>query len=423
MDNLVASILLFVAFLFGLLSLIDLRRHPWKLLPVLVILHLMFFMYPFYDFILGEKVLEYHYFSYFGLFPDKGMAIVYLSIVTISLVIMSSVSFLNINLGTLRFNNGDINPYNFKKFTFIILVVITGIIVLYANRNFTGSLYLFFSPARKELFLSGYERKFLFILPCLVITLYKFSNLYNKKFFLLYVLFGILIVSILGQRRDLINFCIFSFLIYNYDFLKDLKFSKKIQLYSGVFFITLIPLLWYARVIFTQIIRHGEITINPFTLRGPVELIFGSSTTGFMSFFLQQKYMDLGVIDKFHSIYQMLFVPIPRLFLDSKPSTIPQLIKMAEQDTGNISNFFINEFYMNFGLFFFIGVLVFSIILNWLYFSMKDSNGDFNVIYLFLFCNLILLFKNGWSDYIITVILYVLLFYFFVLINKVSFKI
>lgn len=409
------------------LAVLELRLHPWKILPVLVILHILFFFWPFFDFILGFNKLEYSYFSYFGLKATVTDAKFYLLVSSLSVFIISLTSYFNV-VYKLRKNfiyNGYVWHSNIKVL-FVLLFVCC--LVLLASRNFSGEWFVFFSPARKDLNISGYERKLLFVAPCLLLYFVRFSRFYTIRNFILIVLFSIMVVAILGQRRDIAALLLYSFLLIKYDSLSNLKFSRKFQVRAGLFFVTLIPSLWYARSFFTQLGRGGEI-INPLTLRGPLELIFGSSTTGFASFFLQQRHLDSGAIETLHSIKQILGVAIPRSIYPDKLSTIPQVIKLEENDIGNISNFFVNEMFMNFFGLFPIFIFVFSVAMNTFYKYAKDQGGFLSGTYLFCFANVILLFKNGWSDYLITVVMFAILIklfniekYIFLLFKTLSYN-
>jgi len=390
------------------ISILELRSKPWKITPLLVVMHGVFYFWPFYDFILEINSLEYSYFSYFNLTPTIQDAKLYLFLSSISMFTLAFVSYVNVVVVLpIKIRNQK----QFGNLEVYILATSIAILVAMAARNFSGDLLVFFSPSRKSLSLSGYERKLLFVAPCLLLYVFRFSQLYTLKKFTVVGLFCLLIVFILGQRRDIAALMLFFILLIKSDGLFNVRKSIKFQYRAALFFTTLIPTLWYARSFFTQLGRGDDI-INPLSLRNPIELIFGSSTTGFASYFLQQRHIDLGNIKLFHSLEQMFLVVIPRSIYPDKPSTIPQVIKFSENDIGNISNFFINEAYMNFhgGLFIFIAFL--GVCFNTLFKYSKDDNGNFSGFYLFCFANIILLFKNGWSDYIVTITMFFALLIF-----------
>lgn len=417
MVEVIAIFCLIINIISIIFSTIEISKHPWKISPILVILHGVFYIWPFYDFIFELNRLEYAYFEYFNLKPSTEYAVFYLFISSVCIFILSITSYANITFTSCEAKKKYEYSYSYFKVIFVILILV--ILVFFSARNFDGDLITFFTPARKAIDISGYERKLLFVLPCITLLIFRFCKAYTLFRFIVLAIICFAIVSILGQRRDLSALILFSTFLVMYYKLPNLNYSKKLQRRAGIILVICIPSLWYARSYFTQLGR-GQDIINPFTLRNPIELIFGSSTTGFSSFFLQQKHLDSGAIEFLHSIKQLLGVAIPRIIYEDKISTIPQTIKFAEKDNGNISNFLINEFFINFQGFIFPIFLFFAITINEFYKKSVDVVGNITPMYFFCFANIILLFKNGWSDFIVTIMMFYILF--FILSKSFSYK-
>lgn len=382
------------------------RRDPLNLVIPLAGMHFMFYFFPFFDYTSDFPSLDYQLSLYFGLAIERSEALYYLLHMSTLFLVFLAASLFTFKRPLNQMYQTKISNIAAKK---ILLTILLVLLIAAAYAKFNGSLLLFFTPARKPLELSGYHRKLLVILPMII----AFLHLYQKRSFLGFVAFTVLmlpVLSILGQRREIVVFILFAAMV-NY---KHLLNTRKIVLrfytmVSAAVFVA-VPVSWYARAYSTQLLRGG-FEVNPLTIRSPVELIFGSSTTGFESIFLQLRHWELGNIEFAHSFLMLISAPIPRAIWPDKIMSIPQTIKLHEQDIGNISSFFLNEFTFSFGIALsYLAVIVFAWLLQKIN-SLRSRRPLSDLIFIFAFANSILLFKNGWSDFLITACLFTVITY------------
>jgi hypothetical protein len=278
----------------------------------------------------------------------------------------------------------------------LILVILISVTWIFRS-SWQLELYQLFLPSRKEgLITSGYVKLYAFLTPTVLAFIAAKSKLKNR--YLVYTI-GLFIIFISGQRKFIINYILLITIGENLDRTQNIK--KYIKYFIS--FIALIPGLWYARSIFSQIQRGNDIEDVNLT-RSISYLIFGSPSSGFESMLFYEKFRDFLDLDYFISVEYLFFAAIPRNVIEYKPETISSLVKTKFNWEGNPSIFFTNEMYINFGYTAPIFAVIFGLILG--YGANRQSH-----LSIIILAGVLTLFKGGFSYYL-TEMVFMLIVYF-----------
>lgn len=400
-------------------------KNPLDFGAIFLLFYLIFYAPGYWNYLYDLGLYTNSFFQYFGVSTD-------ISIITrfnlISTLIMVSFEF---GYSLSRRKRSKDKEFDYKyihknyRIAMLTLLSVWFLIIVDAFINYGGSLFLFFSPARKNAYTSGYATSLVVIIPTILLTLKVLKNIaQNKKTnktIWVYVILLLLSSISLGQRREMIYASVYIAILLvlanfnkvkqGVDFFKTFKFRVKV-IRLGIVTSVLVPTLWWARTYFTQVQRGDANIILPWKLRGWFELLFGSSSTGFQSTIVLDSFDKLYGIPYLHSLMLMLTIPIPRSILPSKPVTIPKLMQFTLNDTGNISLFYINDIYFNFGLFCLIASFIFGYTISYFYNrSLKSKNLVNKIPAIVLISQIILLFKNGFAQYCILLFLYLFLYF------------
>lgn len=407
------SVLLLFISLFFILAI--LKKNPCHICLPFLVLHLVFYFYPFVDY-LGESNLYYSIFNDYQVAPSRIFVAQVFCFLSANFLLMSVLFY----LFTPKFTPIEMKTTNiqFRKLKLIFISILLFYILAKGFARANLDLVYYFSPARKDIGFSGMERALLSILPiCLAVILF---NEPKKLFgFLLFFLIIILIIFVLGQRRQIImafSFCI----LFNYRhyIFQSVSRLRRIFTYLSASAICIIPASWYARTYFTRLKNNTWNDVNLLEIRSPTELLFGSSSKGFESLFLQQKYLELGVLDFLHSTQFAMFSIIPRAFFDDKPKSIPATIAYDAGTVGSTSSFFMSEVFTDFYIATPLACTVFCFVYSKLDILRTKGSVGF-VCYLLLLSNSVQLYKNGWSSVVpFYALSFTLLFFLFLKIPQ-----
>lgn len=391
-----------LSILFNALSLILLIRiaqiNPLSLCIPFVALHLIFYMPSFYIFLAGSDS-TYSIFYQYSIMPFKSDVIFWLFFISVNLAWMTMIFYLTIKEHTPRsLPKLDIPFYKIK---FLILLLITGFIIADSISRYSGSSLIYlFSPSRKELGFSGFDRALISLVP-IVFAIMIFNTKQSIYRFIFLTSCLLLIIFILGQRRQIIMLLLFCIAfnwrreLFQMSRLSIIWFLGSLALFAAL----IIPASWYLRTFSTRQSRGEVITQNLLEIRSPIELLFGSSTKGFESLFLQLHYLEIGVLKEFHSLKFAVMSIIPRSILEDKPSSIVAEIAHDAGTSGSTSAFFMSETITTFGIFTPFFLTIFAFLYAFLDKLQFYSRAGL-VVFICFWANSIHLFKNGWSSVI-----------------------
>lgn len=420
---LIINVLVFILQFFLLIWAIKIFIHnPLDFSALFIFLYIVFYASAYWDYFFGLGLYSNSLLEHFNVEPNNETVSIfnfYSTFIMIAFEFGYSLKRRSKSIKRINYNY-TIKDINFKILScFMILIWL--FITFIGFRNYGGSIKMFFSPARKTIYTSGYLISLVVIIPTVLLSINVINNQIKNKSNISSIIFIIMLIATqmsLGQRREIINGIIFIFLlnltvsytkIKKYTMKLYTNFMRKKILFLGIFVSILIPLLWWGRTYFTQIQRGDANIIMPWQLRGWFELLFGSSTTGFQTTLIIDNFKSNFGLKWLHSILFIISIAIPRSVFPNKPMTITKTIQFALNDGGNMSLFYINDVYFNFGVLsiimsFFIGMLI-SYLYNVSYNSNKLHEKVFSLIML---SQIILLFKNGFAQYFIMIFQYFL---------------
>lgn len=409
-------------------------RHPFDIGNALMIMYFVFYSFPAWDLYFDWGLFDRNILNYsIGLKSEtQGLYLIFITTMIMLSYYIGHIISLKFIKGTAEKKNKiklKDTSYNIKRINFFIKVLsICWIVVfLYLFTKYNQSILLFFSPSRKEgLFESSYISLIYLNLPLLILILIVLKNhVLNRKIskvkmlYLLITTFLIYMTS--GQRREIIDLFIFIFVllthlkVVNIGEIKkfnQIKYKRKKIFQIGALSILLVPLLWWSRVFFTQLQRNDNNVIMPWERRGFIELLFGSSSGGFNTLLLGLDHKRLFNLEWGYSVYFFITSFIPRGLLENKPIIINKLWEQDLNLIGNPSTFFINEMYINFGIASIFFSFIFGLGLSYFYNKLYYSKDVFYNIYSYtLFSSVILLFKNGFTQFIINTLITLILFH------------
>ena len=398
------------------------NKNPLDFGALFIFIYIIFYALAMWDNLLNLNLLNNEFFKYYRVFPSDVQKLKFNAITT------GIMLFFEIGYSLKRRTKGyHIKAYNISQFRYklvqLILVFLWIVITYYGYQNYGGSLRLFFSPARKTIYTSGYLLSIVVILPTTLValSLIKHSGLKKRNLFgfSLFCIMMLMTQMSLGQRREIINGLIFIVVMIfvtnpKLDWISNIKANKKLRkklILLGIFVAVLIPLLWYARTYTTQIQRGETKIIMPWEIRGWFELLFGSSTTGFQTTFIIEEFTKENGPFWLHSVIFMFTSFIPRALFPAKLMTITKTMQFSYGIEGNMSLFYVNDIYFNFGIFSFIMSFLFGYFVSYFYnMFIKSKNLFIKAFGVILLAQIILLFKNGFAQYLIMITQYYLVF-------------
>lgn len=403
-----------------------LMKKPFDIGTIMVLLSILFYFFPAWDFYFGGSLFTDIIVNYrIGIENDsEGIYLIF-----ITTLIMATFYFGYLVIGYLIkekriFNFSyriDIQKYRLAKR----IILLTWLIVfIYSFSRYDQSILLFFSPSRKQgVFESAYIGSVYKILPVSFFIIEVIKDFFErgkiKRKTLLLVIFPILAYMTTGQRREIINLIILvvTLLIHikiegkdEVSKNKSLKYKRKKIFQLGFLSILLIPILWWGRVVFSQLQRNSTEIIAPWKQRGFMELIFGSSSGGFKTLLLGLEHKEKFDVPWGYSIYFFLSSFVPREIMPNKPLIINRLWQIDLDLSGNPSIFFINEMYINFGISSIVFSMIFGMTLSYIFNKLYKSNNLIKNIYSFIiFSNVITLFKNGFVQFTISTLMTIII--------------
>lgn len=415
-------ILIICQIIFFLKVIKDFFKNPYDFSSIFCLMYFVFYAFPAWDFyynwgLFGDEILGYTIIV-------KESEVMFLNFISFFIICSFYVGYkVNIKKDDKFHKNSKylIKYINYKIVRNSLFIVLS-LILIKAIIDYGGNIGLFFSMARKDgVYSSEYNRLLSSYLPLVlfILKIQKDVKIYGYiKSNVIFNIILIILVSIsLGQRRTIVNNIIFIFIsliIYNrknINWGKFVKKSRKKIIFLGIMVVMLVPILWWARNYSTQIQRGDIITLMPWERRGGVELIFGSSSTGFKTFILMNSYKEVFNLKYMYPLYFLICSPIPRGIFESKPIMLVELIQNSLNLKGNPSTFYINEMYMTFGIFSIIFSFIFGNILSKIYKKIYYKDDIFNQIYgVIIISNILTLFKNGYIQFFIASVTFSLLY-------------
>lgn len=402
------------------------KRHPLSFDVIIYFMYLIFYYIPLLDYIYSWGMFSNNLLRVNGYVGDIETAIKFnfVSLFIISTFMMGfRIKFVFFrkrqNSKKQTINNVRIILKKKKLYYIKIILFITlALVVFSALRNYNYGIRNFFSMARKEAYTSNIQTTLVTVIPTILLSLefieevITYKRIRPKLF--LYALLSIFVTMTRGQRRELINEVIFIALLliygrsHKYYSLDRNEVNSKIRRYIillGALVAVLIPATWYLRVYSTQF-QYGY-KINPFQYRGWLELLFGSSSTGFQTSIILDNYnRDYG-LPSLASVKLMLSYFIPRAFFNSKAMVLTRYVQQGLGTSGNLSVFYINDVWFNFYYFSpLISLLLGKTISN----IVKNLDDDYNLFRTITkyvaFSKVITLFKNGYTGYFFSFIIF-----------------
>ena len=196
----------FALLISAVLMFLIVKKNPFHLSIPFLTLNLLFYFYPFFQFVLGGE-RYYSIFVQYNVWPSKELVALMLCFAAINFLFMA---FLFLIFSS---KQDGWKPVQYKivgvKTKFIVILSVILILLFQAYENFESqSLIYLFSPARKALELSGAQRAMLSLFPVLFAVI-MFNEKKRLRNFIPIFLIILLVVFVLGQRRQIIMICLF----------------------------------------------------------------------------------------------------------------------------------------------------------------------------------------------------------------------
>ena len=409
---------------------VKIKRNILDISGYLNILFVVFFALPAWDLYYEWGTFS-HIINRYDVYPTNEVVYRYIIISTVTALLFDLGYTIGVktktsgNLGRKYLYNIECSDkFDSRIYCFILFVLLFVWIAVIINeyRSYNGSLISFLLPSRKQNIKSGMEGTIQVLFPEMIISL-VYIRRWNEKHILRYMIFPVLILllslSVGAQRRAMIQGIMYIAMLFVIRHIQGGKKSKEaaekkkhyfLFIFLGIAFVSLIPLLWYARSFSSQLSRGGEM-VNPFSLHSFTDLIFGSSSTGFDSTMVFDWYDINYGIPFAHMIRYIASFWLPRMIYPNKMMQITMMLKVARGDGGNISLFYINDLYFSFRSLSVITTPLIGFILSRAYFSAitkKKVSGL--LIGLYMLSQIVLLFKNGVAAYATAVITFTVVF-------------
>lgn len=418
-------------------SLARFKKNPLSFEAILFFLHFVFYFIPAVDYFFDLNMFSNEYLFLNGSEYNDQNVIRFAGIGFIIMVSFMIGYRIRYKVGKKVF--GEINEKimyipNLVGFTLVkvLLFAVLFLVLLTAFMNYNYNLTSFFSMARKEAYSNTYETILVSMLPLLLLSMeFVYQMKYLERITLRivgYIAVVVLATITLGQRRELINNLIFIFFLFLEAYVQkmyyiDLSIIRKKLLKPLVFLaiviVILIPLTWYLRVYSTQL-QYGNI-VNPFKVRGWLELIFGSSSSGLQTSVILEDYDNYYGLPFLASIRLIVTYWIPRTLYADKVMLITQYVKQTLHTSGNLSVFFINDVWFTFYYLSPVFSLIIGSIVRIMIEPINNKNVDLvdKIPAYLAFSKIITLYKNGFATFFLHIIIFNI---FWAFIKKVALK-
>ncbi|MBQ1410031.1 MAG: hypothetical protein IIY94_01960 [Oscillospiraceae bacterium] len=297
----------------------------------------------------------------------------------------------------------------------VLIVIIRGL------ATYKYGIINYFSMARKEAaYANSLDGLLIGVLPTIILSIEYIIEIKTKgrlsPKFILYTILALLATITQGQRRELINCVIFIALLLLESKIiqrgwESLRKKNKATKYTlavlGILIVIMIPVTWYMRVYSTQ--RQYGHDVDPFQYRGWLELIFGSSSSGYdTSVILDGFIKDYGM-PFLVSVQLLLTFFIPRSIMPDKAMLMTRYVQQEVGTSGNLSVFYINDVWFNFYWFSPIVSLLIGYIIKRIIAPINEDRDPIDKIVGFLaFSKVTTLFKNGFVSFFSGLIVFAL---------------
>lgn len=291
----------------------------------------------------------------------------------------------------------------------IVLISLLSILLLNSMLRYDGNILLYFTPSSKSIYGSFYEKYLILTIPYLLFTIKVFYDYYKnkkiKKSIIFYIIALVLITSSTGQRREIITAVIYmGLLLISLSENKGVNFSKpsKKIIILGISSVILIFVTWYMRGLFSQI-QGGSGNIQlPWKSRGIIEVIFGSSSTGYPTTIALHNFYKLDGYPYFRQVAYFIQSFIPRAIFENKLISLTEFVQTQINAKSNLSLFYVNDIYFTFGFFgIFISYYV-GKLFSYIYNGFLNNKVVLSRCYAFIMFSLIIMFyKNGLVEFMI----------------------
>lgn len=273
---------------------------------------------------------------------------------------------------------------------------------------------------------SGYLRSLFLAIPSALVVMNYWRHGKLTSWGWMWVVLALLSTFSTHQRRELVTTALLLLSLglflrplrqhsatgANADAFDPAKHAKRMRLIILVVLtagLMLVPLLWYARVYFTNL-DQGD-SVNAFEVRSFQDILFGSPSTGFPTFvYIQEFVSEFGTAPLYLLAYP-LTIFIPRALWGSKPTDLDTLLENQFWLVENPSSFWFGEMYYGFGYLAPLATLLLAFGMYRLCMKCQTANDVwFRTLGALLFMQCVTLFKNGITVFIIgTSVLVVLL--------------
>lgn len=392
---------------------------------IFVIMYSVWYVPIIYDMLTGGRYFESAY---------RNLLLIYSDYFVYDAALLTKLNLIT-TLIMLAFELGYSSQYKKNTFTFtfrtndeirkkkylIAQAVILGIWLLLEVRGFfmAGvSFRAFFSSTRKNMYGSEIVETLILKLPIILFAnfLYYSASQKRKKIGLIYWLLIAIAALQTNQRREMISDFLFAIILYisYYATIKKetgnaaFNINRRVKKYVIVVFVAvlcMVPLFWYLRVYSNQVINLGATSVK-FT-RSFGELLFsGSGVTGFPTLIIYKKFgEENGISYIFRELLFTLEAFIPRSLFPGKMKALNIFIRDTLGVSNNLSMFYINELYYTFGVLSILVSFIVACVFSKLYNNFTNRSTFEGKFYMaFFLSNIIKLFKNGLSSFVISTV-------------------
>ncbi|MBZ2188139.1 hypothetical protein K8B33_03470 [Alcanivorax sp. JB21] len=304
----------------------------------------------------------------------------------------------NLNL---RNSVADLGGYKVNLFPVFVAVFIWLANLAYVSEFSPSGLVRIFSPAYFEdrKFSNYIVRGIHVYLPIAIATVFLIAKRPARTPYILISALVFLVLVGTGQRRELIVWLFYWALLSSTVYGKTVNISIVKASFISMSILVLFVILWAIRVYVTNLFR-GEV-VDPFSIRSPGQVLFGSAASGFSTFLIVMDYTDQFGVQWFYSIIQGLVSPIPRFMWEGKPVAADGIIQLYSGMRASPSLFWFGDLYFSFGalsyFFAFLSPFTISFLAKS---SMSVRSGTLFPVGIWMSSGFITLFKNGIGTYL-----------------------
>lgn len=419
MSLIINLIILVLQILLVISAIRKLKNNYMDFSSYFIFIYAIFFIPIFWDMYLGTNVFSYAYKTV----EENNISATKTELTYYNFIVFIIIVFFKIGFQIAKSNNKE-KEYKYLRQNYMItqmgLLIIWFFLMAIAIKNYDGNILMFFTPSSKQIYNSVYMKTLTLVIPTLMFTLRVCRDvyLYNKIKFSVFVYVLIMLISAMpsGQRREIIEVVLYILLVLTFSkqelLIKKISDSKKAKKIFKYLFIcvVLVIVVWYARVLFTQIQRGKANINNPLTVRSPIQILYGSSASGFPTMIAMHNYFENTGIPYFRNVVYVFTSFIPRSIYPNKLESLTEYLQNLYGTESNMSLFYVCDMYFTFGLLSIFASLFFGYIFAMLYkSSINKSSIRYKYIAFIMFSKIILLYKNGFAEYIIKMLFYLVI--------------